>query len=296
MEHENRRLEDLREVLWNDYAVVVQHEEAYWFHQAKSKWVMLGDKNTRFFHQATISRRRHNRIAALLNNDNNWVYDDQQLLDMVVAFYQGLYASSLPADSSFPCSISFLSIKEDDLARLQDPISMVETRSALFSMGNFKSPGPDGYHPMFFKSQWETVGPSIFQFVQLVFADPSNIQVVNQTNISLIPIKEEPSKITEFRSIALCNVIYKVVTKIIANRLRPTLCYMVSQQQSSFTPCRSTVDNILLLQETIHSMSLMKGQKGFMVLKLHLDKAYDRLEWDFVRSTLHDYGLPPNLI
>lgn len=70
LEHENVRLEALREILWGDYALVVQQEEAYWYQQAKSKWVQMGDKNTRFFHQATVTRRRYNRITALRNSDN----------------------------------------------------------------------------------------------------------------------------------------------------------------------------------------------------------------------------------
>lgn len=115
---------------------------------------------------------------------------------MVVDFYKGLYASTMPVDSSFPCRVSFPVLSDDDIRLLARPISMDETKSALFSMGNLKAPGPDGFHLMFFKSQWDILGPFIFNFVQEVFSRPSSIREVNQTSISLIPKKEDPSKIT----------------------------------------------------------------------------------------------------
>lgn len=114
LEHENVRLEALREILWGDYALVVQQEEAYWYQQAKSKWVQMGDKNTHFFHQATVTKRLHNRITALRNSDNGWVYADQNLLDMVVEFYKGLYSSTTPLGPVFPCSVTFPILKDDD--------------------------------------------------------------------------------------------------------------------------------------------------------------------------------------
>lgn len=295
LQFSNDRLEKLREDLWGEYTSILQQEEAYWYHQAKSKWVQLGDKNTRFFHQATISRRRKNRISALLNDANCWVYDEEGLIQLVEQFYQGLYSSSLQVSSFFECEVGFPEIHNEDLIMLDSPVSIDEVRSALFSMGNYKSPGPDGFHPLFFKSQWDVLGTSIFQFVQRVFQNPLLIREVNQTLISLIPKQEDISKASQFRPIALYNVIYKVVTKVVANRIRPILPYMISQHQSSFIPGRSTVDNILLLQETLHSMALMKGQKGYMVLKLDLEKAYDRLEWSFIESFLERFGLPLQL-
>lgn len=101
----------------------------------------MGDKNTHFFHQATVTRRRHNRITALMNHENQWVYDDQNLLDMVVEFYKGLYTSTMSAGSSFPCSVSFPILCNDDISLLARPISLDETKSALFSMGNLKHLG-----------------------------------------------------------------------------------------------------------------------------------------------------------
>lgn len=146
-------------------------------------------------------------------------------------------------------------------------------------MGNLKAPGPDGYHPAFFKTQWEHVGPSLHEFVTRCFTHPHQISEVNDTLLTLIPKCTAPTRISQFRPIALCNVAYKVVTKILAQRMRSFLPCVVSANQSSFVPGRSTLDNILVLQETIRSFKHIQGRTGYMILKLDLEKAYDWLEW-----------------
>lgn len=79
LESPNERLSHLKKELWTHYNTLLDHEEAYWFHQARSNWLSLGDRNTRYFHQKTLVRRRMNKIEALLNDQDVWVYDDQAI-------------------------------------------------------------------------------------------------------------------------------------------------------------------------------------------------------------------------
>lgn len=136
----------------------------------------------------------------------------------------------------------------------------------------------------------------MFKFVQQVFEDPSRIGDINQTLLTLIPKVHDPSRPSNFRPISLCNVVYKVITKIITNRMKPFLPYIISPNQSSFISGCSTTDNIIVLQEVAHSMNHMVGKKRFMVIKLNLAKAYDKMEWIFIKESLELLHFPPHIV
>jgi hypothetical protein len=232
---------------------------------------------------------------ALQDIDDNWVNDEDSLKHHVVEFYNSLYSSQGHNNSSFTTISTFPAIREGDFEYIGSSVTSQEVRKSLFSMKNYKSPGPDGFHPLFFKSKWDIVGTSIVKFVADYFTNPGKIKEVNQTLITMIPKCNEPAKVTQLRPIALCNVIYKVVTKVVAQRIRTILPYVISNNQSSFIPSRSTTDNILVLQEAIHSLNHMHGKKGFMILKIDMEKAYDRIEWSFIRDTLVLLNIPNNI-
>ena len=102
-----------------------------------------------------------------------------------------------------------------------------------------------------------------------------------------------PQNFKEFRPISLCNTIYKLITKIMVNRLCPYLYQIVGPHQSSFLPGKGTTDNAIILQEAIHSMWKSKRKKGDMVFEIDLEKAYDHINWDFLEFCLKRSGLPP---
>ena len=104
-------------------------------------------------------------------------------------------------------------------------------------------------------------------------------EYLNRTHIVLIPKIQGPKTLGNYKPISLCNTVYKIVTKIIVARLRPYLEKLVSPLQSAFVPGRKGIDNAIIVQELIHSISRKKGAVGYMAIKLDLEKAYDKLEW-----------------
>lgn len=109
---------------------------------------------------------------------------------------------------------------------------------------------------------------------------------VAETLLVLIPKGDHPSSFKDFRPITLCNVIYKLISKVLVNRLRPFLDNIVSPLQSSFILGSGTKDNAIVLQEVIHHLNKKKSKRGDIVFKLDLEKAYDRVDWSFLKKTL----------
>lgn len=96
----------------------------------------------------------------------------------------------------------------------------------------------------------------------------------------MIPKDNNLERVSDFRPISLCNVIYKIVIKVIANRLKPMLHSIISETQSAFIANRLITNNILIAFESLHHMkNNCTGKKGFMALKLDMSKAYDQVEW-----------------
>lgn len=107
----------------------------------------------------------------------------------------------------------------------------------------------------------------------------------------LIPKVKSPEHISQFRPIGLCTVLYKILTKTIVNRLCPLMEKVTRQNQSSFIPGGDITDNIIIAQEVFHSLKRFYGSKYRMVLKIDLEKAYNKIRWDFLHDTLLEIEL-----
>ena len=123
-----------------------------------------------------------------------------------------------------------------------------------------------------------------------------NLEFLNKTNVVLIPKIQGLETIGNYRPISLYNTVYKMITKIIVAWLRPMLDKLVSPIQSAFVPGRKGVNNAIIVQEIIHTISKRKGRVGYMEIKVDLEKAYDKLEWSFIQETLLKANLYRGLV
>ena len=114
---------------------------------------------------------------------------------------------------------------------------------------------------------------------------------LNDTYICLIPKVKSPQKVTEFRPISLCNVVYRQISKILANRLKRVLDAVIDELQSAFVPGRLITDNVLVAFETMHCIDQRKkGKKALMAIKLDMSKAYDKVEWVYLETMMRKMG------
>ncbi|PNX85610.1 ribonuclease H, partial [Trifolium pratense] len=179
---------------------------------------------------------------------------------MVRTFYTNLYKEDQPIRDSIISWSTYPVNLEAEHLRLSAPISFVDCKKALFDMGPHKAPGEDGYPAIFFQYCWDIVGESLYKYVNQVWSNPSLISYINNTMLVLIPKVDRPEFVSQFRPIALCNVTYKIITKVIVNRIKPLLDGIISPYQSSFIPGRTIHHNIIVAQEMVHSMAKMKDQ------------------------------------
>ena len=187
-------------------------------------------------------------------------------------------------------------IQDPDSHNLNLPISEDEVKGALWSMKAFKAPGPDGLHADFIQHFWHTVGNSLIEEVRKCFTEKNIPEYLNRTLMVLIPKIHGPESLGNYHQTSLCNTAYKVITKIISNRIRPVLGSIISHLQTAFVLGRRGTDNAIIVQELIHTIGKAKGKEGCMAIKIDLEKAYDKLEWDFIRERLICANFPMNLI
>ena len=174
-------------------------------------------------------------------------------------------------------------VSDEDFVELIRRPSAQEIRDAVFSIHADKAPDPYGFSASFFQSNWETVGPDMIKEVQKFFETGVFPPRTNETNVRLIPKILNPQVVADYRPIALCNVFYKTVSKLLSRRMQPLLASIISETQSTFVPGRAISNNVLITHEVLHFLKTSRAEKRCsMAVKTDMSKAYDRLEWEFI--------------
>lgn len=219
-----------------------------------------------------------------------WIDSSDDLKRLVVNHFKDLYCEVPPDSAPLNTHSNFPQMDYQSLSRLSLTPNDEEIKDAMFSMGSFKAPGIDGFSPIFYKSNWNTVGPAVCRFVYQAFEGQISLDESNKTLITLIPKRENTELVSYFRPISLCQVHYKCLTKLISLRLKGVMNDIISPYQVSFIKGRHIQDNILIGQELLHIMSKNRSKRGLMSMKIDLEKAFDRISWTFLKQVLLDAG------
>ena len=169
-------------------------------------------------------------------------------------------------------------LSAQDCSLLNKPISSVEIEDIVFQLGPHKAPGPDGIPAFFYHEYWSIVKSDVVNTVQAFFHSSSLFKPLNHTFITLIPKVTYPEEVNHFRPISLCNVIYKIISKILVNRLKPLMDKLITPFQNAFIKGRNISDNILIAHEIMNGLRKKRGKKySFGALKIDMSKAYDKV-------------------
>ncbi|XP_050277977.1 uncharacterized protein LOC126719473 [Quercus robur] len=265
-------------------------ENRMWFQRSKVLWAANGDKNSKFFHCRATQRMRKNSILNIRNEDGGWSSDSEAVAETLTAYFQALFTlANLPL-----CEAATDSINRVITDEMNDQLSLEfqnwEVQQAIKQMAPFKAQGPDSMPPLFYQHYWDLIGEDVSQSVLTFLNSASLPEHLNHTFITLIPKKKNLEHASEFRPISLCNVLYKIFSKVLANRLKRILPKIITEHQSAFTKSRLIFDNILVAFESLHSMQKHNGKEGFMAIKLDMSKAYDRVEWPYLEAVMRKMG------
>ena len=174
---------------------------------------------------------------------------------------------------------------------LTRPYVREEVDVAIKQVAPLKAPGSDGMPPFFFQNFWSDIGLDVSKAVLSCLNSGTILKSINHTFLTLIPMVKNPETVAQFRPISLYNVIYKILSKVIVNRLKPFLNSIISEAQSAFVANRVITDNILIAFESLHHMKTQCSKKiSFMALKLDMSKAYNRVKWVFLEKILLKMG------
>ncbi|CAN1128733.1 Transposon TX1 uncharacterized 149 kDa protein [Linum perenne] len=159
------------------------------------------------------------------------------------------------------------------------------------SIPDEKAPGPDGYTNLFFKKSWNIIGRDDLDAVHSFLHSSKLPCFINSVTLAMVPKRTNASDMKDFRPISCCNVLYKITSKVLANRLCVVLPSTISHSQTTFIKGRNVGDSVLLAHELLISYN-RSGISPRFALKIDLMKAFDSVEWSYILKVLEVMDFP----
>ena len=230
-------------------------------------------------------------ITGLWNQEDVWCESRESIIKTAVDYFEDIYASSHLTRVEEVTDLIPIKVTAEMNTTLSQEFTVEKVKAALGQMHPTKAPGPDGMSTLFYQKYWDIVGCDVANMVLNALNSNASIANLNNTYITLVPKVKMPNKMKDFHPISLCNVAYKLLSKVLANRLKTVLSHIISENQSAFLSQRLITDNILVAFELMHYLEHKKsGDNGYMAVKLDMSKAYNRVEWVFIEKVMRRLG------
>ncbi|KAK9681646.1 hypothetical protein RND81_10G017700 [Saponaria officinalis] len=254
--------------------------------KSKADSIIFNDGLTKFFYARVNERRQAQVIGSIVDHKGGTRNGMSEVANSFIDYYMSLLGSSRPVkDLDFSFIFAGAGISVVDWPSLVGPVLDTKIDAAFASIKPDKSPGPDGFSSAFFTASWNTIKHDFRDCVQEFFRTGRMAKQANITLITLVPKKKVVGSVLDFRPISCCTVMYKVISKILANRLQPFMAGLVGKEQAAFIKGRSIFDNILLSQSLVKSYG-RKFLTPRCLVKVDIRKAFDSLQWQFISNML----------
>ncbi|GJX94698.1 RNA-directed DNA polymerase, eukaryota [Tanacetum coccineum] len=254
--------------------------------KAKIKWSIEGDENSKFFH-GILNKKRNNLAIRGILVDGVWIDSPSMVKDEFLSHFKNRFdcpsSTRLFLDMNFPNQIS-----SEVQVDLEKDVSLEELKRAVWDCGMDKSPGPDGFTFGFYRRYWSLLEKDVIEAVSYFFQHGSFPKGGNSSFIALIPKSQNANMVKDFRPISLIGSLYKIIAKIMANRLVGVLEDIVSDVQSAFVAGRQILDGPFILNDLIQWCKSKKKQT--MIFKVDFEKAFDSVRWDYLDEVLKKFG------
>ncbi|WJX14219.1 hypothetical protein P8452_04514 [Trifolium repens] len=271
------------------YEDALNKQEVFWQERARLNWHLEGDRNTKYFHRLAKIKTSTKAITSLLDGEHV-ITDQSQIAEHVIDYYKNLFCTNNVLQGSLLAADVIPNLVTTDINSIMTMLpSQDEIKAAVFALNRDSAPGPDGFGAYFFQHYWEIVKMDVINAVLEFFSTGWILPGYNSNIITLIPKSPDAVSIDQYRPIAMANFKFKIITKIIADRLAPILPNLVSDEQKGFIKDRDIKDCICTASEAVNLIH-NKARGGNIALKIDITKAFDTLDWSFLITVLKQFG------
>ncbi|PNX96059.1 ribonuclease H [Trifolium pratense] len=268
---------------------VLDMEEAFWHEKSRIKWHSEGDRNTTFFHKSAKIKQAYKKISSI-RVDDVVLTEPAQIASHVVNHFQNLFTGSNNVHDNGLIEDVIPRLVNDNVNNLLTLLpSIVEIKNAVFAMNKNGAPGPDGFGAFFYQTYWDIIKEDVCNAVLEFFTFNWILPNFNSNTVVLIPKVSDADTIGQFRPIAMANFKFKIISKILADRLALVLPDLISNEQRGFVQGRQIKDCILLTSEAINMLH-QKSYGGNLAIKIDIAKAFDTIDWSFLIKVLKVFG------
>lgn len=264
-------------------------QACFWKDRSRIRWHTGGDRCTEFFHKYTRIKQATKGIS-VLQHEGSLLTTQDAIEGKVISYFSTLYSSPnvCTPNSLIHDVIPELVTSTDNEFLTALPLD-AEIRKVVFDSNADAAPGPDGFGCSFFQTFWDVVRREVCVAVRQFFSTGWILPNMNSSVVALIPKSPDAIDVENYRPIAVANFKFKLITKIIADRLATIAPKIISPQQCGFVKGRHIIDCIGVVSESINVLH-KKTFGGNVALKLDICKAFDTLDWKFILDVLKAFG------